>query len=893
MKKILAILLALAMVLPMCVAVNAADTNVERKPFVLSNSDDLGIDDKNFYPKVTFWSTASYVTEDSIKVAAPMCGGGKNAIEIAENLKDHFEDFPEGTRYIRDLSMRVAMETLAEDVIFMEKGVEVAKKWFTEFLEHYSEIGGQLDGIAADVEIVGGSCYYLTQTAKSNPYIFKQIVSNPMYEEKIRPQLVERGFKFWPDVTDETPEIYGICETSGSEYALSRSIWNVVIRNYLNQMVNDIALEAMTKYFPNARLFDYQARTTYGWHKNMSDKGVVSTGGNYETAGHVNYMNTYANRPGSGFYEESGVRLYKNIPSYNGILLEQTPFNQVLWDMVHAKNYKESAPDGRFTVILCWHNYTRKETSYCNSPYFTEMTYHMGMMDPDPFQCYCMESEILSRDSDPELVVQILSEQIDELNRVAGYADRKHISVPYTWNDKYILTGMYAGGRNIWRITPDTSTGITLEQFKVAGTTDPTFSIGGKTVTFPGGKIIEDAKITEVGSCGYWVETAKDVLPVITCSETRYSEYPALLETYESYEAGANYEISSASPAGCWEVKKSKDTTAKIVDVSGNQALALTGTYSLKLKNILKNITAGDTYAENQAWEVEVTVPAGMSAEAEIVLFDIYGSKAKSLEGGLKIAGGKVYYDNAGQYVEMTGVDVSAGGKFKVQRCVDFNNAESFICDYTIYDASGKVLGQVKDVPMIALELPVQKIGLGVSGITGDAVLLDNLKLYANGLAADLELYNAKTGMQHTDVDTAKSEATAYRLSWMNATSYEKVYSIVAAYYNGDTLVEEKVVKEIKMAPGADHVDTGIVEVAEGQSVKLYARNDSKAEPEGGDNAGNTDNEKPGSSAGGEDTVMLIAIIAGGVVLLAIIVVAIVVLTKKKPVPAEENKTEE
>ena len=46
----------------------------------------------------------------------------------------------------------------------------------------------------------------------------------------------------------------------------------------------------------------------------------------------------------------------------------------------------------------------------------------------------------------------------------------------------------------------------------------------------------------------------------------------------------------------------------------------------------------------------------------------------------------------------------------------------------------------------------------------------------------------------------------------------------MAVYNNG----EEKVIETIKMAPGTDAVATGIVEVAEGQTVKLFARNDSK-----------------------------------------------------------------
>ena len=154
--------------------------------------------------------------------------------------------------------------------------------------------------------------------------------------------------------------------------------------------------------------------------------------------------------------------------------------------------------------------------------------------------------------------------------------------------------------------------------------------------------------------------------------------------------------------------------------------------------------------------------------------------------------------------------------------------------------------------------------------------------MYANGVGADFELYNAKTGIQYTDLESAKDSNTAYRFSWMNATASEKVFSIVAVYNSG----EEKVIETIRMAPGTDAVAIGIVEVAEGQTVKLYARNDSKDAPaeDKGENGSNTD--KPKSS----NSVLLIVAIVGGVVLLALIAVAAVLVLKKPAAKAEPQE---
>ena len=137
MKKLLAILLILAMVLPMCVFTNAAETQVEIKPYVITNTQDLGTKYDNFYGKVLFWTKTgdeSYVSETGMRVSAMNGVGGANPKEVAENLKPVFDAFPEGTRYIRMMSLRAAMITLLEDHIYMEKGVKVMKEWFDEYL---------------------------------------------------------------------------------------------------------------------------------------------------------------------------------------------------------------------------------------------------------------------------------------------------------------------------------------------------------------------------------------------------------------------------------------------------------------------------------------------------------------------------------------------------------------------------------------------------------------------------------------------------------------------------------------------------------------------------------------------------------------------------------------
>ena len=161
-----------------------------------------------------------------------------------------------------------------------------------------------------------------------------------------------------------------------------------------------------------------------------------------------------------------------------------------------------------------------------------------------------------------------------ELTRVAGASDRKPIQYAGSWNSDFVISGMYAGGRNIWRITPDITQCGTLENFLVDGAT-PTFRLNGQTVTFPQGTILEEAKIEPYGSCGYWVETPVDVMPVVTSDADRFSKYPAYQETFAA-------ELSSA-----YWTKTGECTIA-------DGAAILSGGATLKNKAIPTRITAGD-----------------------------------------------------------------------------------------------------------------------------------------------------------------------------------------------------------------------------------------------------------------------------------------------------------
>ncbi len=890
MKKIVAVLLVLIMVLPMCLVAQAEDTNTEIRPYYLVNWALIPeeVKEDNVYPFFFLWSKEPKPTDTEMYVIAKDYGVGNDIDAIAQCMKEEFSKRPVGTRIIL-FGHAIGRENTVDLDVFLDRGEKLSKDYLEKLLSRYKEIGGELDGIAIDMEYHENGAYYLDAAVHNDPLLYKKIVEDPRYQEKIRPLLVERGFHFWENVNDYQPEIYSIAKVVDDTF--SRDVWDSVMHEMMIRGMND-ACSPLFKYFPDASLSNYRYYAAKSWVRTMENKGTYSVGGNVGYVGNTPNENAYFYRPSATYFKEANTSMPTfNYPlSYNKVLLDATKFNSFMWDMHIFKNMMQSSDTENMTVWIAKYDYSSDPFSGCNSPYYAESYFHIGLMNPLYYSGYIPNKG----QENYALSLEVVADILHELTRVGGAADRKYINLPHEWNRSFALTGMYAGGRNIWRITPDT-TYVSKEEFLVEGAKDPTFYINGQTVTFPGGKIIEDGNVREVGTCGYWVETATDVMPIVTSDANRFEKFPAFEENYNGYETGMEYTYNNVEYIASWQIKKNKDATALVQEDknnAGNKVLAVTGTFSMKNVRVTENVTAGDTYAEDQAWEVTATIPADMGADAEAILLGIYGDKSKAIDGGFKVAGGKLYYYNADKYVEFEGVDVSAGGKFTFKRNMDFNTADAFTCDYTVYDAAGKVLGKVKDIPVAKdVKIPIQSVGMEFSKISGDPVLVDDYKLYATGITTDFELFGAKHGMEFDDLETPKNEDTAYRLSWMNATAYDKVYSIVAAYYNGDKLVEEKVVKEIKMAPGTDAIETGIVEVAEGQSVRVYVRNDSQPEPE--DDITTPGNDDPGKTMG-DNSVMLIAIIAGAVILVAVIVVVIVVASKKKKsTPVTEEKTEE
>ena len=827
MKKRFALLLALALLLPMgLIPAGNAEGEVTVKPFYALSWSDF---DEKTYPYIDglVWSTWSVTGDNKDTATITMSGASvtygsytdADVTKFAQTMKATMDARPEGARYWHTWIPQRILKIKPENVIYLDYGVDQMKDLLSAIIKKYKEIDGKLDGIVIDTEYTGLSSYYIntdtknnTNNAKQNPLVYKQIVEDPRYATEVRPLLEERGFQFYENVTDYTPEIYGITGNAGKAYSNCAAIWDTVMRNHLNRYIDEYAYEPLKTYFPEATLSDYQSTDSKPWLKffAVTDDGVSLTGGNSHKAGNVSTFSFYHSRPSESFFKE-----LQKYAGYNDAIFEASAFNMFLYEANYAKHMYESTDTQMIAPWITSYVYNgKREGTLANTPYYTEQLYHLGMLNPQPFLSYTYTGEY--SDENWILTQQVMNDILAELSRVAGYADREPIVISPYWNSEFVLSGMYANGRNIWRITPNTDE-ISLEAFKVEGT-DPTFCVKGQTVTFPGGKIIEDTAIANAGSCGYWVETAKDVTPIVKNDADRFQKYPSLLYDFEDVAEG-KYDYNNHDPLGAWEFTWKKGATTTIVKVGENKVLALDGNVALRSANLPGNITAGDSFAKDQAWEITVTVPEGLSAEAEIILLKYAGAKQKAEDGGFKIAGGKVYYAENEEYKELTGI---SAGTYTFKRAMNFHDENAFTADYFVYDASGKELSKAENVA-VPVFTSITTINFSTNK-TDKAVYLDNYKISLTGTATDFEIYDAATGMPVEDGirNAPRSSATGYRLSWLNATNTQKTVSVMAAYYENDILKGEKVIKEVDMLPGCDGVETGIVDAPDGQTVKVY-----------------------------------------------------------------------
>lgn len=105
----------------------------------------------------------------------------------------------------------------------------------------------------------------------------------------------------------------------------------------------------------------------------------------------------------------------------------------------------------------------------------------------------------------------LVSNVLDRLDAMVGYANRKPLSAGDfpEFSEQLVVSGMEAGGRRVWRMTPNPATPFTIQQLTIAGQPAVMYQIAGQpAVTLSNATLIDpalDPVYTASSPLGYWV----------------------------------------------------------------------------------------------------------------------------------------------------------------------------------------------------------------------------------------------------------------------------------------------------------------------------------------------------------------------------------------------------
>lgn len=401
------------------------------------------------------------------------------------------------------------------DVLWQQEDVEELATLLDNFFKVYYEVGGQLDAVHTDIEAVmttwqvrGFDPEGLGTLSAIIDRNLNNITEDPLYTSYIRPQLAERGFNFKINTDLGRNELYDIGYYQAyvnpdrvTKDKCNYLIWDAVASNYKNECLTQAIYEPARKYFPNVYYCNYGSNDRVaadyngGVHK-------YELGGDRTKAGTHSCPVLYDSSAGSPYLEARGLA-----NGMRGVMLATEDGNVMPW--VVSKGY---------------HSYSHIHEDV---PYFYEYLFHIALCNPDALLLYGPQYYNTDPADRVQLNITGMREALDEFNEYAVKTDAKTLIQNRINTQDFMVSGMYTNGRNLWRITPD-NTVVSVDEFLKSDNGNPTFYVSGQTVTFPGGRILDNM----YSEYGYWIETDAGVEPTIT-----YDEVPDTTTlTYRYYD---------------------------------------------------------------------------------------------------------------------------------------------------------------------------------------------------------------------------------------------------------------------------------------------------------------------------------------------------------------------
>lgn len=454
---------------------------------------------------------------------------------VAKFVKAKLDLKPEGKRTLF-INRSLSPGTNAKNILWWDDETEETAALMDEFFKAYYNIGGNLDFIYSDFENYVSMWQFTADANDSGDYsAIDQIANDERYHE-FKSVLLSHGY-CEEDDTDETQyngkktvgELHSIVNfTTSANY----HIFNVAAANMAAEYHNCAIYEPAKKYFKNVKYSDYGFSDLKQYLGNSDAMHRAYLGGNTYKAGSHSAPVLYSKNT-RGYWWIDTYDIMKNGAEAEQNTLPATDFGELMGTVAKLRVSALSTEGGNVTPYV-----HISGDDFLQSGYFDETILHTGLHNPDPILFFGAKVDDIS-DNQAEERLGRLSNLLEELNGFAADYDKESLNNhQLDFNADYCLSGMYANGKNIWRITPDTEK-VSREDFLVsADESQAVFKAGNVTVTFPKGEIKEN----KYSSIGYWVVTSEDVKPVITYDNTGDASLETVFKVYDA--DGSEYDIA-------------------------------------------------------------------------------------------------------------------------------------------------------------------------------------------------------------------------------------------------------------------------------------------------------------------------------------------------------------
>lgn len=449
--------------------------------------------------------------------------------EYAKRMKEHFDTIPAGKRAYQVQpveNMHWYGGLMNQKTMMWLDGLYECASLMDNIFTAYKRMGGpDIDYFFADFEHYTHPWFISQVVAQYGwdiPRGYDNLVQDPRYLTEIRPRLVEIGFNFCEEPgenelkyamdgayihTQETFDLEDLRGGAGEEFLKFRS----VVEQYAAFYLQEYFCTVMKKHFPNAQFGNYyQSNVTQGPEVDYFP----------HTQGHINKYQRKIN-PGTIICPEYyGAQLVSG--AFSDGFMPDYPYKQYLGTVYNAflvqfKLYQISAmysQNNRITPWIGsktwrWHEFSPGKTDY-----YDESIFHALLTSSQPYVLMYDPGGLTGGMYFPE-DDRKLSSLMHEMDELVGFEDRQPLMLEPLKNDtKYILSGMSAGGRNVWRITPDLCyKGYSRSSFlKSKDGEPPRFVFGNQIVEFPEGSYIYTTEENN-SLFGYWVISPEGTRP--------------------------------------------------------------------------------------------------------------------------------------------------------------------------------------------------------------------------------------------------------------------------------------------------------------------------------------------------------------------------------------------